>query len=121
MRDILDKLDESERTVSKFLIDLATDESEFNSPIKVTQQESSEEVMYLSRTRKRTIRSKMVIAQIYDMKMKLGSKKTFKKLGRRKWTLKFQQRLSTQPNESVSKKSWIWGTAMGDCLARPSR
>ena len=37
MREILDKLDGCEGRLSKFLIDLATDEQEVNSPIKATQ------------------------------------------------------------------------------------
>ena len=59
--------------MSELLIDSATDESKINSPIKATQQESSEEVVYLSRTRKGTMRSKMVIDKINGIKMKLGS------------------------------------------------
>ena len=45
MREILDKLDECEERLSELLIDSATDESEFNSPIKPTQQEGSNEVV----------------------------------------------------------------------------
>ena len=56
------------------LIDSATDESEANSPIKMTPQEDKGEVVYLSRTRKGTMRSKLVIDKINEMKMKLGSK-----------------------------------------------
>ena len=47
MREILVKLDECEGRLSELLIDSATDESEANSPIKATQQEGSEEVVYL--------------------------------------------------------------------------
>ena len=36
MREVLDKLDESEGRPSELLIDSATDESEANSPIKMT-------------------------------------------------------------------------------------
>ena len=78
MREVLDKLDECE---GKLLIDSATDESDANSPIKMTPQEDKEEVVYLSRTRRRTIRSKMVIDRINEMKMKLGSKMTLRKAG----------------------------------------
>ena len=52
--EILDKLDECEGRSSELLIDLATDESEVNSLINATQQESSEEVVYLTtRTQKK--------------------------------------------------------------------
>ena len=64
--------------MSKLLINSATDESEVNSPIKATQQEGSNELVYLSRTRKGTIRSKMMIDKINDMKAKLGSKVTLR-------------------------------------------
>ena len=47
--------------MSELLIDSATEESESNSPIKMTHKESNEEVIYLSRIRKGTMRSKMVI------------------------------------------------------------
>ena len=50
MREVVDKLDEYEGRLSKLLIDSATDESEANSPIKMTPQEDREEVVYLSRT-----------------------------------------------------------------------
>ena len=70
--------------MSELLIDSATDESEVSSPIKPTQQEGSNEVVYLSKTRKGTIPSKMVIDKINDMKMKLGSKVTLRKTGRAK-------------------------------------
>ena len=79
MREILDKLDESEERMSKLLIDSATDENELNSPIEATQQESREEVLYLYITRKRMKRSKMVIEKIKDMKIKLDSKVTLRK------------------------------------------
>ena len=52
IREILNKLDEREGRLSELLIDSATDESEVSSPIKPTQQEGSNEVVYLSRTRK---------------------------------------------------------------------
>ena len=84
MRKILDKLDEYEGRLSELLIDSATDESEVNSPIKAAQQEGSNEVVYLSKTRKGTMRSKMVIDKINDMKMKLGSKVTMRKAGKTK-------------------------------------
>ena len=43
MRKILDKLDECEGRLSELLIDSATDESEANSPMKMTPQENKEE------------------------------------------------------------------------------
>ena len=56
MREILDKLGECEGRMSDSLFDLATDESEADSPIKAPQQESNEEVVYLLGTRKWTMR-----------------------------------------------------------------
>ena len=82
--EILDKLDECERRISEVLIDSTSDENETYSPIKATQQESNEEMIYLSRTQKRTMRSKMVIDKINDMTMKLGSKVTLRKTGKTK-------------------------------------
>ena len=64
MREVLDKLDECEGRLSELLIGLATDESEANSPIKMTPQEDKGEVVYRSRTRKGTMRSKIVIDRI---------------------------------------------------------
>ena len=58
MREVLDKLDECEGRPSELLIDSATDESEANSPIKMTPQDDGE-VVYLSRTRRGTMRSKI--------------------------------------------------------------
>ena len=84
MREILDKLDECEGRMSELLTDSATDESEVNSPIKATRQERNKEVVYLSSTRKETMRSKMVIGKINDIKMKLGSKVTLGKTGKTK-------------------------------------
>ena len=70
--------------MSELLIDSATDESDANSPIKMTPQDDKEEVVYLSRTRRGTMRSKMVIDRINEMKMKLGSKVTLRKAGKTK-------------------------------------
>ena len=72
MREVLDKLDDCEGRLSELLIDSATDESEANSPIKMTPQDDKGEVVYLSRTRRGTMRSKLVIDRINAMKMKLG-------------------------------------------------
>ena len=66
------------------MIDSATDESEANSPIKMTPQDDKGEVVYLSRTRKGTMRSKLVIDKINEMKMKLGSKVILMKAGKTK-------------------------------------
>ena len=74
MREVLDKLDECEGGLSELLIDSATDESEANSLIKMTPQEDKGEVVYMSKTRKGTMRSKLVIHKTNEMKMKLGSK-----------------------------------------------
>ena len=79
MRELLDKLDDYEGRLSELLIVSATDESEANSPIQTTPQEGNDEIVYLSRTRKETMRSKMVIDKINDMKMKLDSKVTLRK------------------------------------------
>ena len=84
MREVLDKLDECEGRLSELLIDSATDESEANSSIKMTPQEDKKEVVYLSRTRKGTMRSKILIDRINEMKMKPGSKVTLRKLGKTK-------------------------------------
>ena len=84
MREVLDKLDECEGRLSELLIDSATDESEVNSPIKMTPQEDKREVMYLSRTRKGTMRPKLVIDKINEMKMKSGSKVIPRRAGKTK-------------------------------------
>ena len=82
--ELPDKFDECEGRLSELLIDSATDESEANSPIKMTPQEDKGEVVYLSRTRGGTMRSKLVIDKIKEMKMKLGSKVTLRKAGKTK-------------------------------------
>ena len=74
MREVFDKLDECEGRLSELLIDSATDENEANSPIKISPQEDKRELVYLSRTRKGTMRSQMVIDRNNEVKMKLGSK-----------------------------------------------
>ena len=84
MREVLDKLDECEVRLSELLIDSATDESEVNSPIKMTPQEDKGEVVYLSRTRRGTMRSKLVIDKINELKMKLGSKVMPRRVGKTK-------------------------------------
>ena len=84
MREVPEKLDECEGRLSELLLDSATDESEANSPIKMTPQEDKGEVVYLSKTRKGTMRSKLVIDKIKEMKLKLGSKVTLMKAGKTK-------------------------------------
>ena len=84
MREVLDKLDECEGRLSELLIDSATDESEANSPIKMTPQDDKGEVVYLSRTRKGTMRSKLVIDKINEIKMKLGSRVMPRRVGKTK-------------------------------------
>ena len=71
-------------STSELLIDSATDESEANSPIKMTPQEDKGEVVYLSRTRKGTMRSILVIDKINEMKMKLSSKVIPRRAGKTK-------------------------------------
>ena len=66
------------------LIDSATDESEANSPIKMTSQEDKVEVAYLSRTAKGTMQSKLVIDKISEMKMGLGCKVIPRRAGKTK-------------------------------------
>ena len=84
MREVLDKLDDCEGRLSELLIDSATDESEANSPIKMTPQDDKGEVVYLSRTRRGTMRSKLVIDKINAMKMKLGSRVMPRRVGKTK-------------------------------------
>ena len=84
MREVLDKLDEWEGRMSELLIDSATDESEANSPIKMTPQYDKGEVVFLSRTRKGSMRSKLVIDKINEMKMKIGSKVIPRRVGKKK-------------------------------------
>ena len=90
MREVLDKLDECEGRLSDLLIDSATDESEANSPIKMTLQDDKGEVVYLSRTRRGTMRSKLVIDKINAMKMKLGSRMMTRRVGRRRWIRRYR-------------------------------
>ena len=84
MREVLDKFYECEGRLSELLIDSATDESEANSPIKMTPQDNKGEAVYLSRTRKGTMRSKLVIDKINEMKMKLGSRVMPRRVGKTK-------------------------------------
>ena len=100
MREVLDKLDECEGRLSELLLDSATDESEANSPMKMTPQEDKGEVVYLSRTRKGTMRSKLVIDKINGMKMKLGSKVIPRRAGK----TKVDSEISIKAVNSAKKK-----------------
>ena len=71
MQEILDKLAECEGRMSELLINSASDKKETNSPIKMTHHEGNDEVANQSRTRKRTMRSKLVKEKINDMKKKM--------------------------------------------------
>ena len=65
MQEILDKLNRCEgRRSEGLLIDSATDESGIISPIKLTHQESNNELLCLSRMRRGTRRSKLVVEEI---------------------------------------------------------
>ena len=118
MREVLDKLDECEGRLSELLIDSATDESEVNSPIKMTPQDNEGEVVYLSRTRRGTMRSKMVIDKINAMKMKLGSRVMPRRIGKTKVDSEISMKAVTQRKENESRKSWIWGKVIINCLAQ---
>ena len=100
MREVLDKLDECEGRLSELLIDSATDESEVNSPIKMTPQDNEGEVVYLSRTRRGTMRSKIVIDKINAMKMKLGSRVMPRRIGK----TKVDSEISMKAGNSAKRK-----------------
>ena len=100
MREILDNLDECVGRVSELFFDSTTYESEVISPIKPTQQEGSNEVVYLPRTRKGTLRSKTVIDKINDMNKKLVSKVTLRKIGK----AKVDSEISVKAVNSVMRK-----------------
>ena len=70
--------------MSELLTDSATDENEVNSPIKMTPQEDKGELVHLAGTRKGTMRSKLVIDKINEMKMKLGSRVIPRRAGKTK-------------------------------------
>ena len=114
---ILDKFDECGGRLSNLLIDLATDESEVNCPIKVTQQEGSNEFVYLSRTQKVTMRSNMLIDKINDMKMKLGSKLTLRKTGRTKVHSEISAKAVNSAKRKRVEKVMDMGKMTTECLA----
>ena len=82
------------------LIDSATDESETNSPVKMTPQNDKGEVVYLSRTRKGTMRLKLVIDKINEMKMKLGSRVVPRRVGK----MKLDSEISVKVANSAKRK-----------------
>ena len=109
MREVLDEFDECEGRLSELLINSATDESEANSTIKMTKQEDKGEVVYLSRTRKGTMRLKLVIDQINEMKMKLGSKVIPRRAGK----TKVDSEISIKAVNSVKRKRVDEATDLG--------
>ena len=100
MREVLDKLDECEGRLSELLIDSATDETEASSPVKMTPQDDKGEVVYLSRTRRGTMQSKLVIDKINEMKMKLGSKVMPRRVGK----MKVDSEISMKAVNSAKRK-----------------
>ena len=116
MREVLDKLDECEGRLSELLIDSATDESEANSPIKMTPHDDKGEVVYLSRTRRGTMRSKLVIDKINAMKMKLGSRVIPRRVGKTKVDSEKSMKAVNSAKRNESKRSWIWDKVIINCL-----
>ena len=111
MREVHDKLDECEGRLSGLLIDSVTDESEVSSPIKMTPQEHKGEVVYLSRTRKGTMRSKTVIDKINEMKMKMGSNMTLREAGK----TKLDSEISMKAVNSAKRKRVEEAMDLGQC------
>ena len=118
MREVLDKLDKCEGRLSELLIDSATDESEANSPIKMTPREDKGEVVYLSTTRKGTMRSKLVIDKTNEMKIKLGSKVTLRKAGKIKVDSEISMKAVNSAKRKASRKLWTWDRVMIGYLAQ---
>ena len=118
MREVLDKLDECEGRLSELLIDSATDESEANSPIKMTPQDDKGEVVYLSRTRRGTMRSKLVINKINEIKMKLGSKVMPRRVGKTKAESEKSMTAVNSAKQKRVERPWIWEKVIINCLAR---
>ena len=110
MRELLDKLDECEGRLSELLIDSAADENEANSPIKMTQQEDKGEVVYLSRSRKETMLSKLVIDKINEKKMKLGSKVIPRRAGKTKVDSKISIKSCQLSEKKTIRRSYGFGT-----------
>ena len=118
LREVLDKLDECEGRMSELLIDSATDENEANSPIKLTNQEDKGEVVYLSRTRKGTMRSKMVIDRMNEIKLKLGIKMTLRKAGKTKLDSKISMKTVNSAKRKRVEEAKYLCRVMIDCLAQ---
>ena len=70
---VLEEFDECGGRMSKLLIGSTNDKREMNFPIKPTYREISE-VVYLSKTWKGKLPSKLLIEQVKDKKTNLGSK-----------------------------------------------
>ena len=100
------------------LIESATDESEASSPIKMTPQEDKGEVVYLSRTRKGRMRSKLVIDKINEMKMKLGSKVTLKTAGKTKVDSEISMKAGNSAKRKRVEEAMDLGKVMIDYLAQ---
>ena len=66
----------------------------------MTPQDDKGEVVYLSRTRKGTMRSKLVIDKINEMKMKLGSRVIPRRVGK----TKVDSEISIKAVNSAKKK-----------------
>ena len=60
---------------------------------------------------KKTIRLKLVIQKINDIKMKLGSKIILKKSGKQRYVLNLQRRRPVQPKEKEWKMLLAWDKA----------
>ena len=107
--------------MSELLIDLATDESEAHSPIKATQQENNEEVVYLSSTQKEMMQSKMAIDKMDDMKMKLWNKLTLGKTGKTRVDSELSAKAVISAKRKRIENVMDMSKAMTGCLARPEQ
>ena len=115
MQKILNKLDEFERKMSCLVIDSATYVSETKSPIKMTSQERSDEVVYRSRTRKRTMSPKLRTEKINVMKIKLGSKVMYRKSRKTKMGLETSGKTANSAKENEWRLLLTWNKAMTVC------
>ena len=103
--------------MSKLLIDSATNEKETRSAIKMTHQESIKKEVYMSRFWKGTVRSKMVIDNINDMKTNLGSKVILRKIGTAKVDSEPRTKTANSAKRQRVRMRLIWGKAMKFCPA----
>ena len=117
MQKILKKFDGFERKMSCLIIDSATYVSETKSAIKMTSQERKDEVVYWSRTRKRTMRPKLVTEKINDMKIKFGSKAMYRKFRKKKMGLEPSGKTANSAKENEWRLLLTWNKAMTDCKA----